>query len=143
MVTSSDIENQKLFLMLDAVSAHTDCLIQIVKERRSFWLLREWHSTQPPSRVKPYFQRLFEAPTGLFALPLALSMEAHYRERIRSGKGIIAKRWLPSFNRSQSNRGDVLMHEKDLQIDIPDAVLRLAGWQIKLVSIWLSPAAQP
>ncbi|WP_421239573.1 hypothetical protein, partial [Aeromonas enteropelogenes] len=50
-----------LFLMLDAVSAHTDCLIQIVKERRSFWLLREWHSTQPPSRVKPYFQRLFEA----------------------------------------------------------------------------------
>ncbi|MFQ2904012.1 hypothetical protein ACK30V_10990, partial [Aeromonas caviae] len=23
--------------------------------------------------------------TGLFALPLALSMEAHYRERIRSG----------------------------------------------------------
>ncbi|MEN3798632.1 hypothetical protein ABDZ38_19335, partial [Aeromonas caviae] len=27
----------------------------------------------------------FEAPTGLFALPLALSMEAHYRERIRSG----------------------------------------------------------
>ncbi|MGL5812229.1 MAG: hypothetical protein ACRCYW_02685, partial [Aeromonas sp.] len=63
-----------LFLMLDAVSAHTDCLIQIVKERRSFWLLREWHSTQPPSRVKPYFQRLFEAPTGLFALPLALSM---------------------------------------------------------------------
>ncbi|MEH8123479.1 hypothetical protein, partial [Aeromonas veronii] len=53
-------ENQKLFLMLDAVSAHTDCLIQIVKERRSFLLLREWHSTQPLSRVKPYFQRLFE-----------------------------------------------------------------------------------
>ncbi|WP_223936939.1 hypothetical protein, partial [Aeromonas caviae] len=45
LVTSSDIENQKLFLMLDAVSAHTDCLIQIVKEQRSFWLLREWHST--------------------------------------------------------------------------------------------------
>ncbi|WP_223952847.1 hypothetical protein, partial [Aeromonas caviae] len=60
LVTSSDIENQKLFLMLDAVSAHTDCLIQIVKERRSFWLLREWHSTQPPSRVKPYLQRLFD-----------------------------------------------------------------------------------
>ena len=79
----------------------------------------------------------------MFALPLALSMEAHYRERIRSGKGVIAKRWLSSLNRSQSNRGDVLMHEKDLQIGIPDAVLRLAGWQIKLVSIWLSPAAQP
>ncbi|MGS3181561.1 hypothetical protein ACB265_19400, partial [Aeromonas dhakensis] len=56
--------------MLDAVSAHTDCLIQIVKERRSFWLLREWHSTQPPSRVKPYFQRLFEATDSGFALPL-------------------------------------------------------------------------
>ncbi|MGU5727298.1 hypothetical protein, partial [Aeromonas caviae] len=64
---------------------HTDCLIQIVKERRSFWLLREWHSTQPPSRVKPYLKGFFEAPTGLFALPLALSMEAHYRERICSG----------------------------------------------------------
>ncbi|MBM0514046.1 hypothetical protein, partial [Aeromonas hydrophila] len=76
---------QKLFLMLDAVSAHTDCLIQIVKERRSFWLLREWHSTQPPSRVKPYFQRLFEVTDRLFALPLAVSMEAHYRERILSG----------------------------------------------------------
>ncbi|MGL6534356.1 hypothetical protein ACSZN5_15505, partial [Aeromonas caviae] len=63
----------------------TDCLIQIVKERLSFWLLREWHSTQPPSRVKPYFKGFSRLPTGLFALPLALSMEAHYRERIRSG----------------------------------------------------------
>ncbi|MFM5650617.1 hypothetical protein ACET7Q_20885, partial [Aeromonas veronii] len=51
---------QKLFLMFDAVSAHTDCLIQIVKERRNSVLLREWNSTQPPSRVKLYFQRLFE-----------------------------------------------------------------------------------
>ncbi|MFM4826787.1 hypothetical protein ACEUC3_17935, partial [Aeromonas bivalvium] len=67
-------------------------------------LLREWHSTQPPSRVKPYFQRLFEAPTGLSALPLALSMEAHYREQKLSGKQIIAKRWLSSFNRSQSHQ---------------------------------------
>ncbi|WP_323920090.1 hypothetical protein, partial [Aeromonas caviae] len=58
-------ENQKLFLMLDAVSAHTDCLIQIVKERHSFWLLREWHSTQPPSRVKPYFTRLFRGTDWL------------------------------------------------------------------------------
>ncbi|MFQ2629149.1 hypothetical protein ACK3Y1_19970, partial [Aeromonas caviae] len=56
-----------------------------VKERRSFWLLREWHSTQPPSRVKPYLQRLFEATDSGFALPLAPSMEAHYRELIRSG----------------------------------------------------------
>jgi len=71
--------------MLDAVSAHTDCLIQIVKERRSFWLLREWHSTQPPSRVKPYLQRLSRLSTWRSALPLAVSMEAHYRERILSG----------------------------------------------------------
>ncbi|MGL6526594.1 hypothetical protein ACSZNV_17340 [Aeromonas hydrophila] len=76
-----------MFLMLDAVSAHTDCLIQIVKERRSFWLLREWHSTQPPSRVKPYLQRLFEVTDRLFALPLAVSMEAHYREIDHAGKG--------------------------------------------------------
>ncbi|MFM5588762.1 hypothetical protein ACET65_17615, partial [Aeromonas rivipollensis] len=55
-----DIENQKLFLMFDAVSAHTDCLIQIVKERRNSVLLREWNFTQPLSRVKPYFQRFFE-----------------------------------------------------------------------------------
>jgi hypothetical protein len=65
-------------------------LIQIVKERRSFWLLREWHSTQPPSRVKPYFQRLFEATDLGFALPLALSMEADYRELKLSGKGNFA-----------------------------------------------------
>ncbi|WP_323924924.1 hypothetical protein, partial [Aeromonas caviae] len=71
---------------LDAVSAHTDCLIQIVKERRSFWLLREWYSTQPLSRVKPYFHRLFEATDLGFALPLALSMEAHYRDIDHIGK---------------------------------------------------------
>ncbi|MGU5617989.1 hypothetical protein, partial [Aeromonas caviae] len=50
------------------------------------------------------FKGFSRLPTCLFALPLALSMEAHYRERIRSGKGIIAKRWLPSFNRSQSHQ---------------------------------------
>ncbi|MEI4950775.1 hypothetical protein U1530_11275 [Aeromonas caviae] len=72
----------------------------------------------------------------LSALPLALSMEAHYRERIRSGKEIIAKRWLSSFNRSQSNHDDELMHEKDLQIGIPDAVLRLAGWQVGRSSLY-------
>ncbi|MBS4720395.1 hypothetical protein J4G62_09025, partial [Aeromonas caviae] len=43
--------------------------------------------------------------------------------------------------RSQSNRGDVLMHEKDLQIGIPDAVLgwqvgRLAGWQVGRSSLY-------
>ena len=76
--------------MFDAVSAHTDCLIQIVKERRNSVLLREWNSTQPPSRVKPYFQRLFETIYLGFALPLALSMEAHYRELKLSGKGNFA-----------------------------------------------------
>ncbi|MFM5817026.1 hypothetical protein ACET6Q_21220, partial [Aeromonas dhakensis] len=80
---------------------HTDCLIQIVKERRSFWLLREWHSTQPPSRVKPYFQRLFEATDSGFALPLAVSMEAHYREPRRDDKGNFAKNWhFSCFGRS-------------------------------------------
>ncbi|WP_421386839.1 hypothetical protein, partial [Aeromonas veronii] len=47
------------------------------------------------------FSRL---PTQLFALPLAVSMEAHYREQILSGKQIIAKRWLPLFVRSQSHQ---------------------------------------
>ncbi|WP_270672344.1 hypothetical protein, partial [Aeromonas sp. QDB17] len=50
------------------------------------------------------FKGVSRLPTGLFALPLALSMEAHYRERIRSGKRIIAKRWLSPFNRSQSHQ---------------------------------------
>ncbi|MCF5863679.1 hypothetical protein K3H50_10000, partial [Aeromonas veronii] len=67
-------------LMFDAVSAHTDCLIQIVKERRNSVLLREWNSTQPPSRVKPYLQRLFEVTDEVACVALALSMEAHYRE---------------------------------------------------------------
>ncbi|MFM5572019.1 hypothetical protein ACET8Q_15555, partial [Aeromonas veronii] len=85
-------------------SAHTDCLIQIVKERRNSVLLREWNSTQPPSRVKPYFQRLFEVIDSGFALPPALSMEVHYREQILSGKQIIAKRWLSLLVRSQSHQ---------------------------------------
>ncbi|MFM5743233.1 hypothetical protein ACET6W_11090 [Aeromonas veronii] len=100
MVTSPDIENQKLFLMFDAVSAHTDCLIQIVKERRNSVLLREWNSTQPPSRVKPYFQRLFEVIDSGFALPLALSMEAHYRDLDHACKGVFELNSHFWFNRS-------------------------------------------
>ncbi|MDX2126430.1 MAG: hypothetical protein SFX46_16720, partial [Aeromonas hydrophila] len=46
----------------------------IVKERRSFWLLREWHSTQPPSRVKPYLQRLFEVIDQAVCVAAAVSM---------------------------------------------------------------------
>ncbi|WP_197064531.1 hypothetical protein, partial [Aeromonas enteropelogenes] len=95
---------QKLFLMLDAVSAHTDCLIQIVKERRSFWLLREWHSTQPPSRVKPYFQRLFEVIDSGFALPLAVSMEAHYRAVNQLGKAFFEDYCEYRLNRSNTNQ---------------------------------------
>ncbi|MCF5719947.1 hypothetical protein K3H30_19910, partial [Aeromonas veronii] len=61
---------------------------QIVKERRNSVLLREWNSTQPPSRVKPYFERLSRLSTWLSALPLALSMEAHYRDLDHACKGL-------------------------------------------------------
>ncbi|WP_368171162.1 hypothetical protein, partial [Aeromonas sp. R9-2] len=50
------------------------------------------------------FKGFSRLPTRLFALPLALSMEAHYREQILSGKQIIAKRWLSLFVRSQSHQ---------------------------------------
>ncbi|WP_429072779.1 hypothetical protein, partial [Aeromonas hydrophila] len=86
----------------------TDCLIQIVKERRSFWLLREWHSTQPPSRVKPYLQRLFEVPTRLFALPLAVSMEAHYRDLDHACKRVFELNSRKQFNRSTITQMDDL-----------------------------------
>ncbi|MGL5993183.1 MAG: hypothetical protein ACRCZ8_06675, partial [Aeromonas sobria] len=65
---------------LDAVSAHTDCLIQIVKERRNSSLLREWNSTQPPSRVKPYFQRLFEVIDEVVCVAACPVDVAHYRD---------------------------------------------------------------
>ena len=69
--------------MLDAVSAHTDCLIQIVKERRSFGLrgVVFYSAALESSLIFKGFSRL---STG-FALLLALSMEAHYRERIVLG----------------------------------------------------------
>ncbi|HHQ4738720.1 TPA: hypothetical protein ACSP5K_003948, partial [Aeromonas veronii] len=50
------------------------------------------------------FKGFSRLSTWLSALPLALSMEAHYREQILSGKQIIAKRWLSLFVRSQSHR---------------------------------------
>ncbi|HHQ4689135.1 TPA: hypothetical protein ACSP83_004109, partial [Aeromonas veronii] len=46
------------------------------------------------------FKGFSRLSTWLSALPLALSMDAHYREQILSGKQIIAKRWLPLFVRS-------------------------------------------
>ncbi|WP_368225180.1 hypothetical protein, partial [Aeromonas sp. R1-1] len=52
------IENQKLFLMLDAVSAHTDCLIQIVKERHAC-RAEEAHITLLTSKVKRLFSLFF------------------------------------------------------------------------------------
>ncbi|WP_268011627.1 hypothetical protein, partial [Aeromonas veronii] len=50
------------------------------------------------------FKGFSRLPTWLSALPLALSMEAYYREQILSGKQIIAKRWLSLFVRSQSHQ---------------------------------------
>ncbi|MFM9758916.1 hypothetical protein ACKKBH_18675, partial [Aeromonas dhakensis] len=58
LVTSSDIENQKLFLMLDAVSAHTDCLIQIVKERCAC-RAKVAYNTFLTSKVKRLFSLFF------------------------------------------------------------------------------------
>ena len=74
--------------MLDAVSA-TDCLIQIVKERRSFGCCGvAFYSTAFSSQA--LFSKAFRGITDrLFALPLALSMEAHYRDII-IGKALIA-----------------------------------------------------
>ncbi|MGY3852925.1 hypothetical protein ACW5W8_08865, partial [Aeromonas aquatilis] len=81
---SPDIENQKLFLMFDAVSAHTDCLIQIVKER---------HACRAEERV--YYASRFESQAIVFAFlsaPTSLGswlisqacsavlVGAHYRE---------------------------------------------------------------
>ncbi|WP_219295633.1 hypothetical protein, partial [Aeromonas veronii] len=53
-----DIENQKLFLMFDAVSAHTDCLIQIVKERHAC-RVEEAHITLLTSKVKRLLSLFF------------------------------------------------------------------------------------
>ncbi|MGG6222915.1 hypothetical protein ACQ2HG_16410, partial [Aeromonas hydrophila] len=52
---------QKLFLMLDAVSAHTDCLIQIVKERHAC-RVEEAHITPLTSKVKRLFSLFFRRP---------------------------------------------------------------------------------
>ncbi|MFM5017643.1 hypothetical protein ACEUBZ_12525, partial [Aeromonas veronii] len=85
-------------------SAHTDCLIQIVKERRSFCCCGSGILLNRLLESSLIFKGFSRLPTRLFALPLALSMEAHYREQILSGKQIIAKRWLSLFVRSQSHQ---------------------------------------
>jgi hypothetical protein len=90
LVTSSVIENQKLILMFDAVSAHTDCLIQIVKERCDVVAAGvEFYSTADSSQAL-FSEAFIEPPTGLAVLPLARSMEAHYREITQAGKGLVA-----------------------------------------------------
>ncbi|WP_421272060.1 hypothetical protein, partial [Aeromonas taiwanensis] len=48
----------KLFLMLDAVSAHTDCLIQIVKERGAS-RAEVAYNTFLTSKVKRLFSLFF------------------------------------------------------------------------------------
>ncbi|WP_211271112.1 hypothetical protein, partial [Aeromonas salmonicida] len=58
LVTSSDIENQQNCLMFDAVSAHTDCLIQIVKERHAC-RVEDAHITLLTSKVKRLFSLFF------------------------------------------------------------------------------------
>ncbi|WP_208597752.1 hypothetical protein, partial [Aeromonas allosaccharophila] len=87
-------------LMFDAASAHTDCLIQIVKERRNSSLLREWNSTQPPSRVKPYFQRLFEVIDDVVCVAACPVDVAHYRDLDHACKGVFELNSHFWFNRS-------------------------------------------
>ncbi|MGU5730949.1 hypothetical protein ACV1DR_18820, partial [Aeromonas jandaei] len=63
-----------LFLMLDAVSAHTDCLIQIVKERRSFCCCGSGILLNRLLESSLIFKGFSRLSTCLFALPLAVSM---------------------------------------------------------------------
>ncbi|TNH67573.1 hypothetical protein, partial [Aeromonas veronii] len=76
----------------------------IVKERRSFCCCGSGILLNRLLESSLIFKGFSRLPTRLFALPLALSMEAHYREQILSGKQIIAKRWLLLFVRSQSHQ---------------------------------------
>ncbi|WP_320656016.1 hypothetical protein, partial [Aeromonas jandaei] len=95
----------KLFLMLDAVSAHTDCLIQIVKERRSFCCCGSGillNRLLESSLICKGFSRL---STRLFALPLAVSMEAHYRDPDHVGKGKL-RIFLRNANKRSDNEHD-------------------------------------
>ena len=70
--------------MLDAVSAHTDCLIQIVKERNAC-RVEEAHITLLTAKVKRLFSLFFRRPLrkGSWLIRLACSavlVGAHYRE---------------------------------------------------------------
>ncbi|MFK0668706.1 hypothetical protein, partial [Aeromonas salmonicida] len=91
LVTSPDIENQQNCLMFDAVSAHTDCLIQIVKERHAC-RVEEAHITLLTSKVKRLFSLFFrrwlhkEAGSSGWRVP-PYWYGAHYREPRRDDKG--------------------------------------------------------
>ncbi|WP_421297555.1 hypothetical protein, partial [Aeromonas sp. 604015] len=50
------------------------------------------------------FKGFSRLPTRLFALPLALSMEAHYREPILSGKGNLHIFLIKPHNRSNNKQ---------------------------------------
>ncbi|MFB2874893.1 hypothetical protein ACE1BY_20110, partial [Aeromonas jandaei] len=63
------------------------------------------------SRVKPYLQRLFEVIDSGSALPLAVSMEAHYRDPDHFGKGVFALNSYFQRNRLLIVRNDDLFHE--------------------------------
>ncbi|WP_429206211.1 hypothetical protein, partial [Aeromonas veronii] len=71
-----------------------------VKERRNSVLLREWNSTQPPSRVKPYLQRLFEVIDSAVCVAACPVDVAHYRDLDHACKGVFELNSHFWFNRS-------------------------------------------
>ncbi|MGL4933422.1 MAG: hypothetical protein ACRC4P_08950 [Aeromonas sp.] len=90
MVTSPDIENQKLILMLDAVSAHTDCLIQIVKERRNIRCCGSGILLNRLLESSLIFKGFFEV-TDLAVCVAACPVDvAHYRDLDHIGKQFLA-----------------------------------------------------
>ncbi|WP_219927576.1 hypothetical protein, partial [Aeromonas sp. HMWF017] len=87
-----------------AVSAHTDCLIQIVKERRSFCCCGSGILLNHLLESSLIFKGFSRLSTWLSALPLALSMEAHYREQILSGKAKLHVFLIKPQNRSNNKQ---------------------------------------
>jgi hypothetical protein len=60
----------------------------LLKSDATVLLLREWNSTQPPSRVKPYFQRLFEVTYWVVCVAACPVDVAHYRDPAHIGKAL-------------------------------------------------------
>ena len=93
LVTSPDIENQQNCLMFDAVSAHTDCLIQIVKERHAY-RVEDGASYAPHFESQAVVFAFLSAPTSLGSWLIssacsAVLVGAHYREPRRDDKGFL------------------------------------------------------